>query len=662
MVIVQEETQTLIINQPGAGGAVSSVNGRTGAVTVTAEDVGGDDLSGVDSPSTARTNIGLTSTPHQTIRVSTRTGSTDTRTGLGVYDASKPFASVQAALNASVSGDTIIVEPGTYTLSARLTGFSGRVLHLQGATLQGNITVSGVGDAMIRATSGQTLTITGTGTIRNTASAATINADSGSTARIEAAKIENTATSGAALVCGGTLVIARVGEILSSLYDCVIFTRGIAHVRAERIVCGASNCVSLECDTPGGTFFVDADYMIADEVFAEESAEAGTVYIHCRHVEASGGPLSPLDDGGLGTFNQWYIRADKLSGDLLSINANVIVVDAQFETLARRNAANGYAGLDGSSKLTGSQQVYGTGSNTACQGNDSRLSDSRTPTAHATSHQPGGSDAMAVDAAAATGSLRTLGTSATSACAGNDARLSDTRTPTDASVTLAKMVPFLSVFRDAPGRRCYRAWAARGDNTRLINPAGAGTYSGTISTTDLSASGHLQRATSAASINAVAGGLLWGTYGMVDRQMGPRFACRFRASADTTDLRQFVGLSDTQLGSTDTPTCEGAYFRYSTSAGDAGWVCVTNRGSSRTVSSSVRTFTASEVLLVAIDFDDTGTARFWMGTSEANMTIVHSATANLPFTSSAITACIGAGAVIAAGRAIDFGHAFILTS
>jgi hypothetical protein len=42
----------------------------------------------------------------------------------------------------------------------------------------------------------------------------------------------------------------------------------------------------------------------------------------------------------------------------------------------------------------------------------------------------GGADAMTVDAAAATGSLRTLGTAATAACAGNDSRLSDARTPT----------------------------------------------------------------------------------------------------------------------------------------------------------------------------------------------------------------------------------------
>lgn len=48
---------------------------------------------------------------------------------------------------------------------------------------------------------------------------------------------------------------------------------------------------------------------------------------------------------------------------------------------------------------------------------------------HAATHQPGGSDAMAVDAAAATGSLRTLGAGALQAASGTDARFTDARTP-----------------------------------------------------------------------------------------------------------------------------------------------------------------------------------------------------------------------------------------
>ena len=54
----------------------------------------------------------------------------------------------------------------------------------------------------------------------------------------------------------------------------------------------------------------------------------------------------------------------------------------QYQLRTERNAINGYAGLDGSSKLTGSQQVYGSAADTACVGNDSRLSDARTPLAH----------------------------------------------------------------------------------------------------------------------------------------------------------------------------------------------------------------------------------------------------------------------------------------
>ena len=99
-------------------------------------------------------------------------------------------------------------------------------------------------------------------------------------------------------------------------------------------------------------------------------------------------------------------------------------------------SVNTVAPLTGGGALTADlslQVTTGTTGSTVCIGNDSRLSDARTPTAHATSHQPGGSDAMSVDAAAATGSLRTLGTSATSACAGNDSRLSDSRAPTGAA-------------------------------------------------------------------------------------------------------------------------------------------------------------------------------------------------------------------------------------
>lgn len=51
--------------------------------------------------------------------------------------------------------------------------------------------------------------------------------------------------------------------------------------------------------------------------------------------------------------------------------------------------------------------------------NDARLTNSRIPTAHASTHQPGGSDVMTVDAAVGVGSLRTLGVGALQAAVGS---------------------------------------------------------------------------------------------------------------------------------------------------------------------------------------------------------------------------------------------------
>jgi hypothetical protein len=82
---------------------------------------------------------------------------------------------------------------------------------------------------------------------------------------------------------------------------------------------------------------------------------------------------------------------------------------------------------------TPSLRTLGAGDRQAVSGTDARLSNARTPTLHAGTHQPGGSDPMTVDAVAATGSLRTLGTGAQQAAAGNDARFVDPRPPNGAA-------------------------------------------------------------------------------------------------------------------------------------------------------------------------------------------------------------------------------------
>jgi hypothetical protein len=153
------------------------------------------------------------------------------------------------------------------------------------------------------------------------------------------------------------------------------------------------------------------------KVKAQSGSTAGG-YLENVLVPASGGAvsLSPVGD---------TIEADVgVDNATIEKNANKIRLKDDGITDAKVATAN----KDGTAGVY-SMRSIGTGALQACSGADARLSDARAPTAHKTNHEPGGSDAMAVDAAAVTGSLRTVGTGALQACAGNDSRLSDARTP-----------------------------------------------------------------------------------------------------------------------------------------------------------------------------------------------------------------------------------------
>jgi hypothetical protein len=85
------------------------------------------------------------------------------------------------------------------------------------------------------------------------------------------------------------------------------------------------------------------------------------------------------------------------------------------------------------------------------------------------------------DGAAATVSMRTLGTGEFQACAGNDSRLSDTRTPTDESVSIAKLDPgtvMLPWFDKIDGTEYYEdsdSYQTQVEGFRVYIPAGATT-------------------------------------------------------------------------------------------------------------------------------------------------------------------------------------------
>lgn len=117
-----------------------------------------------------------------------------------------------------------------------------------------------------------------------------------------------------------------------------------------------------------------------------------------------------------------------MGGDLSGLaSAAQIVAGAVTDVEVAAANKDGGAGV-------ASMRTLGGGAQQAVAGNDARLSDARTPTGHHASHEPGGGDAMAVDAAAGVGSLRTIGAGALQATAGNDARLSNKRVPVDGTV------------------------------------------------------------------------------------------------------------------------------------------------------------------------------------------------------------------------------------
>lgn len=127
----------------------------------------------------------------------------------------------------------------------------------------------------------------------------------------------------------------------------------------------------------------------------------GSVWVSARGGAAAVGDATTSSKGVV-----------QLAGDLTGTATSPqiaagVIVDADVNASNKDGAAG-----------TPSLRTLGAGAQQAAAGNDARFTNARPPTAHASTHQPGGSDAMAVDQPAATASLRTLGFGGTQAMAG----------------------------------------------------------------------------------------------------------------------------------------------------------------------------------------------------------------------------------------------------
>ena len=119
---------------------------------------------------------------------------------------------------------------------------------------------------------------------------------------------------------------------------------------------------------------------------ASVNGDTGTVVLD--HTDVGAAPASHTHSDATTSVAGFMSAADKTKLDGVASGAT-----ANTGTVTSVVGGTGLTG--GTITATGTLAVsYGTTAGTACEGNDARLSDARTPTAHKTSHATGGSDAL----------------------------------------------------------------------------------------------------------------------------------------------------------------------------------------------------------------------------------------------------------------------------
>lgn len=185
----------------------------------------------------------------------------------------------------------------------------------------------------------------------------------------------------------------------------------------------------------------------------------------------------------------------------------------------------------------------------------------------------------------------------------------------------------------ALGKRVTWAQKANGDNVSDILVVGQPATSITGGTGILDSSGFWSRTTSSSGGQASSSSNKYFT--RVD--LLPKLVVRLRTQSVLTTVRILVGLNNTAdvgVGSavnTDTPsttTERGLYFRYSTVAGDGGWVAQTVDSVGRTLSGTILAIAASTIYVLTLTVISTTQVRF-----DVNGTFVD-VTTNIPITDS----------------------------
>ena len=139
---------------------------------------------------------------------------------------------------------------------------------------------------------------------------------------------------------------------------------------------------------------------------------------------------------------------------------------------------------------------------------------------------------------------------------------------------------------------------------------------------------------------------------LAETLLDPIFWCRVRTGSSITNVRIWVGIATQNLGNQDSvATSHIAAFRYSTVAGDGGWVGVTQAASAAfTVTGTVAAIAADTEYLLRIRVTGDGTSISFSVDDGAEQT----STTDLPDTASNVLAVVKIATQENAAKYIDF--------